>query len=160
MTVSIQYNIIILNWPLPIGAFQGQWNTKKRQNRTTTTVKNPNWPEANQLAILQVRLGSSTRDNYQDQIQRVVRAGLEPGISGSQGKHPNHWATPASSKNWFNVVVLRMGLFKRNDSTDLWEIARKAGNVLKFESHGMCTGCAYLIDLVPDCVSDLFVRSH
>ena len=23
----------------------------------------------------------------------VVRAGLEPGISGSQGKRPNHWAT-------------------------------------------------------------------
>ena len=45
---TIQY---ILNWPLPIGAFQGQWNTTKRQNRTTTTVKNPNWLEANQLAI-------------------------------------------------------------------------------------------------------------
>ena len=24
----------------------------------------------------------------------MVRAGLEPGISGSQGKRPNHWATP------------------------------------------------------------------
>ena len=43
----IQY---ILNWPLPIGAFQGQWNTTKRRNRTTT-VKNPNWPEASKLAI-------------------------------------------------------------------------------------------------------------
>ena len=41
----------MLNWPLPMGAFQGQWNTTKRQNRTTTTVKNPNWPEASQLAI-------------------------------------------------------------------------------------------------------------
>ena len=25
----------------------------------------------------------------------MVRAGLEPGISGSQGKRPNHWATLA-----------------------------------------------------------------
>ena len=41
--LTIQYNTIqyILNWPLPIGAFQGQWNT------TATSVKNPNWPEAN-----------------------------------------------------------------------------------------------------------------
>ena len=39
-----------------------------------------------------MQLGSWTRD-YQEQIQRVVRAGLEPGISGSQGKRPNHWAT-------------------------------------------------------------------
>ena len=44
------------------------------------------------VGYLQVQLGSQTRD-YQDQIQRVVRAGLEPGISGSQGKRPNHWAT-------------------------------------------------------------------
>ena len=29
----------------------------KQQNRTTI-VKNPNWPEANDLAILQVQLGS------------------------------------------------------------------------------------------------------
>ena len=41
----------ILNWPLPIGAFQGQCNTTKQRNRTTTIVNNPNWPEANQLAI-------------------------------------------------------------------------------------------------------------
>ena len=63
-----------------------------KQQNTTTTVKNPNWPEANQLAHLQVQLGSQTRD-YLEQIQRVVRAGLAPEISGSQGKRPNHWAT-------------------------------------------------------------------
>ena len=28
-----------------------------------------------------------------EKIQLVVRAGLEPGIPGSEGKHPNHWAT-------------------------------------------------------------------
>ena len=51
------------------------------------------------VGYLQVQLGSWTRD-YQDQIQWVVRASLEPGISGSQGKRPNHWATlsPASQR--------------------------------------------------------------
>ena len=39
-----------------------------------------------------MQLGSLTRD-YQEQIPRVVRAGLEPGIPGSQGKRPDHWAT-------------------------------------------------------------------
>ena len=49
LTYTIQY---ILNWPLPIGSFQGQWNTTKRQNRTTTTtVKNPNWGNNNELAL-------------------------------------------------------------------------------------------------------------
>ena len=63
-----------------------------------TTEQNNNCQES-QLAggkpvgYLQVQLGSWTRD-YQDQIQRVVRAGLEPGISGPQSKRPNHWATP------------------------------------------------------------------
>ena len=27
-----------------------------------------------------------------DQIQRVVSSGLDPGISGCQGKRPYHWA--------------------------------------------------------------------
>ena len=48
-----------------------------------------------------------TRD-YQEQIQRVVRAGLEPRISGSQGKRPNHWATlPQKSitSNWFTTYL-------------------------------------------------------
>ena len=72
----------ILNWPLPIGAFQGQWNTTKRRNRiTTTTVKNPNWPEANQLAIYkcswEVEPGN-TRMKFNK-------------IPGSQGQR--HWAT-------------------------------------------------------------------
>ena len=71
-----------------MGAFQGQWNTMNE----TTTVKNPNWPQGKLVGYLQVQLGSWTMD-YQDQIQRVVRVDLEPGISGSQGKRPNHWAT-------------------------------------------------------------------
>ena len=44
------------------------------------------------MGYLQVQLESLTRD-YQDQIQRVVRAGRKPGISGSQGKRSIHSTT-------------------------------------------------------------------
>ena len=75
---TIQYIQYILNWPLPIGAFQGQWNTTKRQNRTTTTVKNPNWPEANQLAIYkcgwEVEPGT-TRIKFNEWSERVLNPG-------------------------------------------------------------------------------------
>ena len=69
-----------LNWPLPIGAFQGQWNTTKRRNRTTTTtVKNPNWPEANQLAIYkcswEVEPGSTTI-KFNEWSERVLNPGF------------------------------------------------------------------------------------
>ena len=37
---------------------------------------------AKPVGYLQVQLGSWTKD-YQEQIHRMVRAGLEPGISGS-----------------------------------------------------------------------------
>ena len=54
-----------------------------------------------------MQLGSWIRD-YQDQIQRVVRAGLEPGITGSQGKRPNNLATLPPP-----FVILRNLIFKR-----------------------------------------------
>ena len=72
------YLIYILNWPLHIGAFQGQWNTTKGQNRTTTTVKNPNWLEANQLAIYkcswEVEPGT-TRIKFNEWSERVLNPG-------------------------------------------------------------------------------------
>ena len=59
-------------------AFQGQWNTTKRQNRTTTTVKNPNWLEANQLAIYkcgwEVEPGT-TRIKFNEWLERVLNQG-------------------------------------------------------------------------------------
>ena len=69
----------ILNWSFPNGAFQGQWNTTKQQNRTiTTTVKNPNWPEANQLAIYkcswEVATGT-TRNKFSEWSERVLNPG-------------------------------------------------------------------------------------
>ena len=54
-------------------------------------VKNPNWSEANQLAIYKrgrgFELGTTVK-----QIQIVVRAGLEPATSGFQVRHSNHSA--------------------------------------------------------------------
>ena len=55
-------------------------------------VKNPNWPEANQLAIYKrgrgFELGATEK-----QIQVVVRAGLEPRTAGLRVRHADHLAT-------------------------------------------------------------------
>ena len=56
---------------------------RKRQN-TTTTDKNPNWPEANQLAVAGM-LNQGLPGTNSTSGQPVVRAALEPVISGSQG---------------------------------------------------------------------------
>ena len=51
-------------------------------------VKNPNWQEADQLAIYErgrgVELGATEKE-----LLLAVRAGLEPGASGLQVRHPN-----------------------------------------------------------------------
>ena len=85
------------------------------------------------VGYLQVQLGSWTRD-YQEQIQRVVRAGLEPGISGSQGKRPNHWATlphlqAPTAKNWVlseggskRFLHSEDSLFGSNNATTLYHV--------------------------------------
>ena len=50
----------IRNWPLPIGVFQDQWNKYSNKHNK---VKNPNWLEADQLAIYkcsrEVELGAT-----------------------------------------------------------------------------------------------------
>jgi len=55
-------------------------------------VKNPNWPEANQLAIYKrgrgFELGATEK-----QFQVVVRAGLEPGTAGLRVRRADHSAT-------------------------------------------------------------------
>ena len=55
-------------------------------------VENPNWPEANQLAIYKrgrgFELGATEK-----QIQVVARAGLEPGTAGLRVRHSDHSAT-------------------------------------------------------------------
>ena len=51
-------------------------------------VKNPNWQEADQLAIYKRGRGVELRAT-EKQLQLVVRAGLEPGASGLEVRCPN-----------------------------------------------------------------------
>ena len=55
---------------------------------------------------------SWTRD-YQQQIQRVVRTSLEPGISRSQGKHPNQWISGYTC-NVHVILVVKISGPKRS----------------------------------------------
>ena len=81
---------LIDRFPVPIGAFQGQWNTMKWRNRiiTTTTVKNPNWPEANQLAFYkcswEVEPGTNSTSGQSGSWTRDIRISRQT---------PNHLAT-------------------------------------------------------------------
>jgi len=63
-------------------------------------VKNPNWPEANQLAIYRHGRGFDLGAT-EKQIQVVVRAGLEPGTDGLRVRHADHSTTlpPASCES-------------------------------------------------------------
>ena len=71
--------------------------------------KNPNLPEANQLAIhnrgRRFEFGATEK-----QIQVVVRAGLEPGFAGLRVRHADHSATlpsltdHASVERWYEIV--------------------------------------------------------
>ena len=57
-------------------------------------AKNPNWPGANQLAILRRGRGFELRAT-EKQNQVVVRAGFEPGTAGLRVRHNDHSATLA-----------------------------------------------------------------
>ena len=89
-----------------IDHFQGQWNTiMTEQNiQSITTVKNPNWPEANQLAIYKTstaeKLNKGLPGTNSTSGQNVE---LEPRIPGFQGKRPNHWACTASIYMYFTT---------------------------------------------------------
>ena len=65
---QISMYVWILNWPLPIGAFQGQWN-KLNKLRISTGRGRP-------VSYVQAQPRSWTR-RYLEQIQPVVRVGLE-----------------------------------------------------------------------------------
>ena len=62
-------------------------------------VKNPNWPEADQLAIYMrgrgFELGATVK-----QLQVVVRAGLEPGTAGLPVWRADHSATLPHFQNY------------------------------------------------------------
>ena len=55
-------------------------------------VKNPNWPEADQLAIYKCGRGFELGRSVK-QIQLVARAGLEPGTAGLRVRRADHSAT-------------------------------------------------------------------
>ena len=55
-------------------------------------VKNPNWPEADQLAIYKCGRGFELGRSMK-QIQLVARAGLEPGTAGLRVRRADHSAT-------------------------------------------------------------------
>ena len=55
-------------------------------------VKNPNWPEANQLAIYKLGRGFELGPT-EKQIPEVARAGLEPGTAALRVRHADHSAT-------------------------------------------------------------------
>ena len=58
-------------------------------------VKNPNWLEANQLAIYK-RGGGFELGAIVKQIQVVARAGLEPGTSGLRARRADYSASAAT----------------------------------------------------------------
>ena len=60
-------------------------------------VKNPNWPEANQLAIYKCGRGFELGATVK-QIQVVARAGLEPGTAESDALTPRPRCLP--QKTW------------------------------------------------------------
>jgi len=90
--------IIIINLYLPSAVFIAQVlvGPSKQLKQTFqiehNTVKNPNWPEANQLGIYKrgrgFELGATEK-----QTQVVVRAGLKPWTAGLRVRRTDHSAT-------------------------------------------------------------------
>ena len=77
-------------------------------------VKNPNWPEANQLAIYKrgrgFELGATEK-----QIQVVLRAGLEPGTAELRvRRHSDHLATLPPCYRLNTSRLASVGLFLDN----------------------------------------------
>ena len=62
----------------PWGLFRANETQSTKRQNTTTTVKNPNWPEANQLAIYkcsrEVEPGT-TRNKFNEWSERVLNLG-------------------------------------------------------------------------------------
>ena len=68
-------------------------------------VKNPNWPEANQLAIYRRGQGFELRATKK-QIQVVVRVGREHGTTGLRVRQADHSAILPSSVFTDNHPIL------------------------------------------------------
>ena len=68
---------------------------RKLKKKKTDKVRNPNWQEANQLAIYKCDQGIEL-GNYVKQIQLVTGLRLKPVTSRYQVQHPNHLARQPS----------------------------------------------------------------
>ena len=77
-------------------------------------VKNPNWQEADQLAIYKRGRGVELVAT-EKQLPLVVRAGLEPRTSGFQVRRPNH-STILPHKEVENVVHVSTSYFNMHQS--------------------------------------------
>ena len=73
----------------------GLFRDKKIIQIEHNMFKNPNWQEANQLAIYKRGRGFElgTTNRFQEQIQLAVRAGLQLGASGLQVQRSHCSAT-------------------------------------------------------------------
>ena len=82
-------------------------------------VKNPNWQEADQLAIYKrsrgVELGATEK-----QLLLAVRAGLEPGASRLQVWCPNPLDHTASSRKKSNIIILFRKMRSQKFSSLSW----------------------------------------
>ena len=107
----------------------------KQQNTTTTTVKNPNWPEANQLTIYkcswEVEPGT-TRNKFSEWSERVLNPG-SPDLKASTLTTGPHCLLELSStfRNGCN------GTFKHCSVPGGWEIRAQWGGAA---SQGMFFG--------------------
>ena len=73
-------------------------------------VKNPNWPEADQLAIYKCGRGFELGRSVK-QIQLVARAGLEPGTAGLRVRRADHSATlPLKFKCYCIRLILEVNI--------------------------------------------------
>ena len=109
---TIQYNTIQYTLNLHRGFSGPMKPTTKQQNTTTTTVKNSNWPEANQLAIYkcswEVEPGT-TRNKFNEWSERLLNPGsLDLKASAlTTGPHCLHTYNPTWSSNRELTVVFR-----------------------------------------------------
>ena len=101
---------------------------KKQLKQTFQTehniVKNPNWSEANQLAIYKRGRGFDFGAT-EKQIQVVVRAGLEPKTAGLRVQHVNHLATQPPVYNLYSFCFR-----KQANSKQAWPVPYNIINYL------------------------------
>ena len=98
----------ICNWPLPIEAFQDQCKQTMidEYSYKHNQVKNPNWREADQLAIYKRSREGWTRA-FREQHQLAVRTGFQPAAYGFQIRRCNLWAMLSPQNKTGRLATVR-----------------------------------------------------